>query len=170
MRVFLLTPNKLKEYTTINYAVEDKLLKNSIIDAQDIDIQPIIGTRLYNKIKNGVTGSTITGIYKTVLDDYITPTLIKAAEKRVLIWIYAKIRNKGIENQDSDNSQTIDVTILNKLRKELGDDFEYHSNKLKSFLCDNENDIPEYKNYNPDSKDEFDKPDTGDSYFSGIVL
>ena len=169
-RVFFITPNDLKEYTTINYAVEDKLLKNSILDAQDIDIQPIIGTRLYNKLQYLITGGTISGIYKEMIDKYISKALIKSSERRVLLWIYAKIRNKGIENQDSDNSQVVDIEVLNKLRHELNNDFEFFSNKLKKYLIDNSGNIPEYKEYNPDNKSEFNKPETGDSYFSGIVL
>jgi len=169
-RVFFISVNDLQEYTTINYATEPSLLENSIYDGQQIDIQAIIGTRLYDKLEQMITGSTVSGYYKTLLDDYIFNTLIKSAEKRTLLWVYAKIRNKGIVNQEGDTDVTVDITILNKMRQELNDDFEYYSNKLKSYLCENKDNIPEYRDYNPQSLDYYTKPDKDDSYFSGIVL
>ncbi len=169
-RVYFLSVDDLKSYTTVNYAVDDKLLENSIIDAQLIDIEPIIGTRLYKKLEQMITGSTVSGYYKILLDDYIWNTLIKASEKRSLVWVYAKIRNKGIQNQESDNSVSVEITIVNKLEMKLGQDFEFFSNKLKSYLTENVNNFPEYKNYNPESLDYYIKPDKSDSFFSGIYL
>jgi len=169
-RIFFIGVNDLKEFTTINYAVEDSLLENSIYDGQRIDIEAVIGTRLYKKLELLITGSTVSGYYKELLDDYIFDTLVKSAEKRTLLWIYAKIRNKGLVNQEGDTDATIDITILNKMKQELSNDFEYYSNKLKSYLCENKDNIPEYKDYNPDSLDYYTKPDKTDSYFSGLYL
>jgi hypothetical protein len=169
-RVFFIDINDLKEYTTINYAVEDGLLENSIYDGQKIDIEAIVGTRLYKKLEQMITGSTVSGYYKELLDDYIFDTLIKSAEKRTLLWVYSKIRNKGVVNQEGDTDATVDITILNKMKQELSNDFEYYANKLKSYLCENKDNIAEYKDYNPDSKDYYIKPDKTDSYFSGLFL
>ncbi len=167
-RIYMLSVNDLKSYTTINYAVEDKLLENSIYDAQQIDIMSIIGTRLYKTLEQKITGSTISGNYKTLMDDYIWNTLLKASEIRALLWVYSKIRNKGIENQSSDNSTPVEITVVNKLKQELSNDFEFYANRLKKYLC--EIDFPEYKNYNPDSLDYYVTPDKTDTYFSGIYL
>lgn len=170
-RTYFLSVNDLKEYTTINYAVEDKLLENSIYDAQQIDIMAIIGTRLYNTLEQKITGSTVAGDYKELMDDYIWNTLLKASEIRSLLWVYAKIRNKGIENQNSDNSVSVEITVVNKLKQELSNDFEYYANRLKKYLCEyKDTRFPEYKNYNPNSLDYFVEPDKTDSYFCGIYL
>lgn len=171
-RVLFMSVNELKEYTTINYNVEDKLLENSIYDAQNIDLQAILGSRLYISLQDRIISNTITGTtdtaYKTLLDDYIFWVLLKASEIRGLMWIYAKIRAKGITNQDSDNSATVDITIVNKMKQELNNDFEFYSNKLKNYLCEVE--LPEYKDYNPDTLDYYTTPNTTDSFFSGIHL
>jgi len=166
----MMSVNDLKEYSTIDYSVEDKLLENSIYDAQKIDLQAILGTRLYKALETKIINNTLSGetAYKTLMDDYIFDVLLKSSQSRALMYIYAKIRNKGIMEQNSDNSNPVDITILNKMRDEIQNDFEYFSNKLKLYLC--EVDLPEYKNYNPDSLDYYETPNTTDSYFTGIYL
>jgi len=166
----MMSVNDLKEYSTIDYSVEDKLLENSIYDAQKIDVQAILGTRLYKALETKIISGSISGetAYKTLLDDYIFDVLMKSAQMRGLLYVFAKIRNKGIMEQSSDNSNPVDITILNKMRDEIQNDFEYFSNKLKQYLCEVE--LPEYKDYNPDSLDYYDTPNKTDSYFTGIYL
>lgn len=172
-RVYFLSVNDLKSYTTINYDVEDKLLENSIYDAQKIDIQAILGTRLYKALETKIISGSISGetYYKELLDDYIFEALLKSAQMRALLFVYAKIRNKGIMEQNSDNSNPVDITILNKMRDEIQNDFEYFSNKLKLYLIEYQDSrFPEYKNYNPDSLDYYERPNKQDSYFCGVYL
>ena len=66
------------------------LVKNSIIDgnvdtdkfiqfikiAQQIDIQNLLGTDLYNKISQDIIDDTLTGNYLTLVNTYVQPTLI----------------------------------------------------------------------------------------------
>jgi len=170
--IYYISVNDVKENSTFSYSIEDKLIETSILDSQRIDIEPILGTNLYKKIgeliyDNSITGST-NSIYKELLDDYIFYTLIKSVQKRSLLTIYSKIVNAGVVTNDNENSTPVDIGILNKIRSEISNDFEYFSNKLKKFLCDSN--IDEYINYNPDSLSYYDKPDKKDSYFSGLVL
>jgi len=168
----MMSVNDLKEYSTIDYSVEDKLLENSIYDAQKIDLQAIIGTRLYKALETKIISGSISGetSYKTLLDDYIFDVILKASQSRALMFIFAKIRNKGIIEQNSDNSNPVDITILNKMRDEIQNDFEYFSNKLKDYLCDYVDTYPEYKDYNPDGLSSYDTPNKTNSYFTGIYL
>ena len=166
MKVYFISVNTLKENTTINFAVEDKLLENSIIDAQHIDIEAILGTQLYLKIKSGVTNDNLSGDYKTLMDDYLHPTLIKAAEKRALIYIFAKIREKGVVQNDDVGNTAVDITILNKIRKEILSDFAYYSNRMKDYIGNNTSSFPEYSENSGSDVN----PDNSDSYFTGFYL
>lgn len=170
--VYFTSVNNLKESTTIDLNVEDKLLESAIWDAQNIDIQPILGTRLYKSLQNKITGETLSGetYYKDLMDDYIEPTLLKFAERRSLLWLYAKIRNKSIVNQESDNSIAVEIGIVDKMKQELLDDAEFYSNRLKEYLCEYDDRFPEYKDDNPDSLEHYLDPNQDDSYFSGIYL
>lgn len=171
-RVYFMSVDDLKSYSTIDYSVEDKLLENSIYDAQCIDLQSIIGTRLYKALETKIISGSISGetSYKTLLDDYIFDVILKASQSRALMFIFAKIRNKGIMEQNSDNSNPVDITILNKMRDEIQNDCEYFSNKLKQYLYDYSSTYPEYEFYNPDGLKSYDTPNRQNSYFTGIYL
>jgi len=164
-KVYFISVNNLKEETTISWAIEDKLIETSIWNAQQIDIQSILGTNLYTKISNEIEASTLSGVYKTLMDDYIYYTLIQAAQKRSLIYIFSKIREKGIITKDDPGSTSVDVTILNKMRDEISSDFAFYANQLKEYLCDNVADFPEYSESNTQVS-----PDKTDSYFCGLYL
>lgn len=168
--ILFLSVDDLKENTTLNYNIEDKIVEGSIIDAQNIDIQAIIGTTLYEKLLNMVLIDDISGntSYKTLLESYIIPTQIKFAFRRSLISVYAKATNKSVSTQTSDNSNPVDITILDKMRNEILDDCEFYSNRLKSYLYENQTDFPEYLNPNPNSRKDVIYPNKCDTYFSGI--
>jgi hypothetical protein len=163
MNIYFTTVQNIKDKTTIDDSVDDKLILNSIYDSQRIDIEPILGTKLYKKIETDIQNN-ITGVYKILLDDYIMPTLIKAVERRSVIYIYMKIRPKGIINQDDITGHNVDTQMFNKLRHEILDDFEYYSNRLKSFLI-----YSDIEEYNGNTEDEL-KPNKNNAYFSGIHL
>ena len=74
--VLLISAEILKDRTGIHSNIDDKLLYPEIKAAQDMYIHPILGTNLYNKIINDVDAGTITGDYKSLLDDYIIDCLI----------------------------------------------------------------------------------------------
>ena len=70
------------------------LVKNSIIDgnvdtdkfiqfikiAQQIDIQNLLGTDLYNKISADIVAGTLSGNYLSLVNTYVQPTLIWFAQ------------------------------------------------------------------------------------------
>ena len=47
---FLISEAQIRNYTDIDDNVDTALLKNGIREAMDINLQPIIGTLLYNKL------------------------------------------------------------------------------------------------------------------------
>ena len=66
---FIISEAKLRQFTDINDNLDTELIKNAVREAQDISLQRIIGTKLYNKILSDIDGSGLTGDYKTLVDD-----------------------------------------------------------------------------------------------------
>ena len=94
--VLLISEAKLREFTDINNNVDSALLTNAIREAQDIELQRVIGTLLYNKILSDVEGSTISGDYKDLLDNWIQDFLLYASFYIALEYIYLRPRNNGL--------------------------------------------------------------------------
>ena len=68
----LISWTKVKQYTDINDSVDPDLIKNNIRTAQDIQLQRVIGTLLYQKLLTLVETNTMSdsenATYKTLLD------------------------------------------------------------------------------------------------------
>ena len=65
--VFIISEANLRQFTDINKNVDSELLKNAIREAQDIETQRILGTKLYNKIKDDIKAGTLSGDYETLV-------------------------------------------------------------------------------------------------------
>jgi len=118
---FLISEAVVREYTGVDNNVDTALLKNGIREAQDIELQRIIGTLLYDKIISLVSNGTITDSensnYKTLVDEYIQNFLIYASYFYILDDIYLRARNNGLLTPTGgDNSEVADRSLYNMKR------------------------------------------------------
>ena len=79
---FLISEAKIREYTGVDNNVDSALIKNGIREGQDIGLQAIIGTLLYDQLMNLVDSGDINtptySKYKTLLDAYVQNYLVYA--------------------------------------------------------------------------------------------
>lgn len=147
-QTFLISEAQLREYTDIDNNVDTALIKNGIREAQDIVLQPIIGTLLYEKIIDLIDAGTITdsanAVYKTLLDDYIQNVLIYAAYFYVLDSIYLRSRNNGLLTPDGgENSSAVDRSMYNVKRTAVKNKMEFYSTLLTDYIIEEESSYPE---------------------------
>jgi hypothetical protein len=81
MKALLISENNLKERSIINDNVDWQTIKPVVMVVQDIYLQKLIGTDLYQKLMSDVIASLqtvptpIPTNYKTLIDDYISDYL-----------------------------------------------------------------------------------------------
>lgn len=153
--------------------------KNSIIDgsvdidkmiqflkvAQQIDIQNLLGTDLYNKISADIIADTLTGDYLTLVNSYVQPALIWFAQMNYIPFAAYSINNKGVFKGQSETAQTVEKNEVDYLVGKAREYANYYSTRLVDYLSFNNNLFPEYNsNTNEDIS-----PDT-DTTFKGWVL
>ena len=155
------------------------LVKNSIIDgstdvdkfiqfikvSQQIDIQNLLGTDLYNKISADIVAGSLAGNYLSLTNTYIQPTLIWFAQMNYIPFAAYKITNKGVLKGTSEQSQTVDKNEVDYLVSKAREYANYYSTRLVDYLSFNDNLFPEY---NTNTNEDID-PDT-DTTFKGWVL
>ena len=144
-QVILLSTDKLKANTPIQDNVDDSLLKPYIYKAQVTHIQQILGTDLYNKILSDVQAGTITGNYKTLLDDYIQLALIEYAFYEVLPFISLKISNKTIGRGNAEYLAEGDLADLKYLRQTVLDVAQFQGQRIVGYVKQYSNLFPEYQ-------------------------
>ena len=166
---FLISEAQIRNYTDIEDNVDSALIKNGIREAQDIKLQPIIGTLLYEKLTSlvdaGTIGDSANAAYKTLLDDYIQNMLIYAAYWYILDSIYIRSRNNGLLIPDGgENSVSADRTMYNVKRQSVQNKMEFYANLLTDYIIEEQTLYPELNasnklyDLNPDYEDKYGSP------------
>jgi hypothetical protein len=144
----LISWTKVKEYTDINDSLDDALIKNGIREAQDISLQRVIGTLLYNailsQVENGSIDDSANAAYKTLLDDYIQDMLLYASYYNILESTFIRTRNNGLLTpQGGDNSASVDRQVYEMKRTSVRNKFEYYSDRLSRYIVEKQSSFPE---------------------------
>lgn len=150
MRNYFISETFIKETTILNENVDPKLIAPAIIEAQDMHIQTIIGSELYNKIDTMIGDKSITGTtnapYKLLLDNYIQPALKYYTLAELVLPMSFKLMNKSISSRSSDNANPISVDDFALVRETFMNKAEFYGQRLMYYLLDNRNTYPEYLN------------------------
>lgn len=165
---FIISEAKLRQFTDINDNLDTELIKNAVREAQDIALQRIIGTKLYNKILSDIDADTLTGDYKTLVDDYIQDFLLYAAYYEALEAIYIRPRNNGLLTPTGgDNSIEVDRSLFNVKRQSVENKMEYYAERLALYINEEQAKYPELNSANKLYEQ---WPDYGTQYRSPIVF
>lgn len=169
---FLISEAKIREYTGLDNNVDSALIKNGIREGQDIGLQSVIGTLLYEKIMELVdTGDIDTApyaAYKTLLDDYIQNYLVYACYWYILDEIYLRARNNGlIIPNGGENSNAVDRSLYNVKRQSVENKREFYATKLTQYIIEEQTSYPEL---NESNKLYEENPDYGPKYGSPFVF
>lgn len=163
----LISEAKVKAFTDINNNLDPSLIKSTIREAQIIHITRLLGTKLYDKIIDDVDAGTLTGNYKSLVDDYIQDSLLYWSYYESLESIYLRPRNNGLlQPQGGDNALSVDMIVYDKKRRSVKNKAEYFSERLVDYLCFNNSLFPEY---GTEQNDEI-FPDAGTQFKSPIVF
>jgi hypothetical protein len=140
----IISETKLRSFTDLNNNVDNKLLTTAIQVAQDIYLQRLISTALYDKIMNDIDNNTLTGAYLTLVDDFIAPYLLYASYWEALEYVYMRPRNNGLLTPTGgENSVNVDQTLFEKKRQLADNKSQFYGNKLTQYLIQNESLFPE---------------------------
>lgn len=148
--VLFISEEKVKNFTTVNEGVYVDDLIPGIIQTQDLDLQPILGSKFYDGLKSRVLAGTQTADESTLLDDYIAPFLLQRSLWRILPNIKWKLLNKSVLSPTSETAATISLEEFQYLRGEQSNVAVWYEERLKNYLIEYNNLYPEYNN--PDFK------------------
>ena len=165
---FLISEAKFREFTDVDNNLDTTLIKNAIREAQDIELQRILGTVLYQKLLSDVQASSLAGNYKTLVDDYVQDFLIYSTYYYALDSIYLRSRNNGLIIPDGGSeSSAADRSLYNVKKQTAKNKFEYYGDRLMKYLIEEEALFPEL---NEADKLYEQQPDYSNQYGSPFVF
>ena len=139
-----ISENKLKNFTDLNQSVDADLLKNAVREAQDINIQRMIGYELYQAMIARVKNNTITGDYETLMI-YVQDSLLYWSYYEALEAIWLRPRNNGLLiPQGGAEAAGVDSKTYDKKRESVKNKAEWYSERLVGWLIDNQSKFPEF--------------------------
>ena len=134
------------------------LIRNSIMDgnvdtdkfiqfiklAQEIDVQQIIGTNMYDGLTAAIPNidQPANSRWKIVLNDYVVPML----QASYYPFAAYQVRNGGVFKHRSENADTVSKTEVDFLVEKARTNADWYSRRFIDFMAFNQTTYPEYTN------------------------
>ena len=164
-----ITRNDIIKNTPLGGAIDADALLPFLRTAQEKYLLNLLGTVLYNKIQDDIEAQTaFTGIYQTLVADYIKPTIIWYACVEYIPFSSIQFKSQGAVKHLSEQSVSPGKNEIDYLLSKALSNADYYSTRLQDYLLANSSSIPEYLESVGNSTQVY--PDQSNQYFGGIEL
>ena len=133
--ILMISIKTLKDFYLIDDNLSDKYILPVIKKGQDFIIRPILGEKLYSQIIEEIENGILTEVSKDILNK-IEPILAYYVMSEVVYSTAYKLKNEGLENNDSSNR----FDELVRISKKYLLDSQHYESLLRDFIiipCDN---------------------------------
>lgn len=184
--IFLISESDIKSRTSLPDNIDDSVLRIHILEAQDIDLQSVLGEDLYIHFISGLTsyydcqdsgGTCVLTDFLSVYDiqllnDYISPFLIYTTLYHSRYDLYLTMTRRGVgtnKNDDGTNTNDYDKEYYQAYGKEWKNMSAHYLNSMTSFIIDNIDEFPDF-DYDSDCDGDDDISNTGIGIYLGKEL
>lgn len=148
------------KFTAVNGNVDVDKFIQWVKVAQDTHIQGYLGTKLFNKINDGIVASNLASPYTMLLNVYIKPMVIHWSMVEFLPFAAYTIANKGVFKHNSENSTNVDKAEIDYLVEKERSIAEHYTRRFIDYMSFNQSQFPEYNtnsnaDMHPDKKSDF---------------
>ena len=141
-----LNPTQMKANNFLDENIDEKYIRVAIEVAQQMWIEPIIGSGIYDELQTQINAGTLTALNTTLLTDHIQPAMEYWTLYELVEPLLYKFNNKNIAKKNSDNSSPIELNEAVHLKNKFKNIAEYKTERLRLYLIENETDYPLYLN------------------------
>lgn len=166
--VYFIDVAVLKEQSLIDNNVDNKLLLPTLVKVQDLYLQAILGTPLFEDLQTKITADpTLAGNANELLlmNKYIKKVLIYYVCMHTPAALKYRLMNKGAMVKSSDNAQAAEASELKVVKDDFRIDAEGYAELLTKYLKANTTLFPLY-----DDNTETGMNALGTNYTTGIDL
>jgi len=162
--VLLVSEQRMIQWTSLDNNIRIDVLTPSILNAQQTQIQDALGTKFFNRLKEGVRNNDLTADEEMFLRDYVGPALMQYALYLLLPNLKYKMVEKGILNGTSEETQPTTLQELQYLRETTMELAQFYDQRMREFLIQNPNMFNQWLTWDNNGMPR--NPDT--PYFSGL--
>lgn len=132
--VLFISEKTIKENSLVSNNVDGKYIQNAIKTAQDISLQPIIGSKMFKKLAQMIQDDALTEEYRNLLVDYIQPILANSVMSDLVLQLTYKFRNIGAVQTTDTNIMLPSLKDLQYIREDYNLKAQFYMNRLSDFL------------------------------------
>ena len=144
MKALFISHKDLVRHTPISGNLDFDRVQHYVEISQDIHIQGLLGTNLYDKLQNDILTNTLTADYELLLKEYIKPTLAQYALLEFLPFAPYSVNNKGIFKASSENAALPNKEELLVMVEATRDIAQHYATRLVDKLVNYPTTYPEY--------------------------
>ena len=142
--VLLISVATLKARTAVHTNVDDKLLLPEIKTAQDLEIEPALGTALKIRLQEGIEADNLSADEQTLLDDYITDALCYFVLASLPVATSFQFFTKGVIKPTGENVENSSMSDLVEVSQEYTKKAEHYRERLIRYLQVNSSTFTQY--------------------------
>lgn len=139
----LINRDTLMTLTSLNGNIDSDKVLPFIKVSQDTQIEPILGSKLMDKLKELVDNNNVTGDYQILLEQYVAPCLAHYTVSEFIPFIQYEIANGGVFQHQSENSATPSRQDGSRLADNELNQAQHYGKRLIDYLCANTGKFPE---------------------------
>ena len=147
MKPLLIGIDDLYNHTELLENVDAKLISASIRRAQDLYIEPVVGTKLLKKVSDLIVNQELdlsgNTFYKELYDDYMFISLIETTLYLSFDSISVRIGQNGVVILNSENNTPMSKNELNELKQQRFEYSKHYLEKMRDYLSWNYSKFPE---------------------------
>jgi hypothetical protein len=152
----IITPQEVGKNTALGGNVDVSKYAYMIPDQQTFILEPTLGTALLEKILLDITANgidSLTGHYQKIVFDYCKPILWNSVFAEFLLFADMQVDNNGVFNVLPSDSQLAAERSVTRRVSAINSKAQYYIDRLEEYLCDKGNEIPEYRDAQPNNYD-----------------
>jgi len=160
--IFLIGEDEIKSQTSLMNDIENQFIRIHILEAQNIDLQPILCEdyyefiilqmeKYYKCLDDGNTCMLLDFLTEydiKLIDDYIQPYLIYSVLYHSAYDLFLKITNRGVASIDNDYGRSTDdndIAYYRVMRKDWENKKHHYMNQIIKYLNKNIDKFTIYK-------------------------
>lgn len=147
MDALFISQQYLRDKSIINDNTDWELIQPTIIMCQDLYLQKVLGTTLFEDLQDKITNDTLNADETNLIKKYIQKMLHWYIVMKATDIFKFRYTNKGVLIKSSDNSQPISESESAKFKDECKATAEEYAELLTKYLVKNSALFPNYNVY-----------------------
>ena len=134
MTALFISREDLIRHTPLSGNIDMDKVLHFVKIAQDIHVQGLLGTPLYERIQTDILANTLTGDYLSLVNDYVKPVLIQYTFLEFLPFAQYTLGNKGVFKKTSENGENPSVLEVDRMKEATRNTADHYSRRLADHL------------------------------------